>query len=294
MNLVVGATGVLGTEVCRLLREKGKAVRGLVRKTASEEKKQALIKMGVQLVEGDLKDRASLESACAGVDAILSTATSIVSRQNDDSLIKTDRDGHLALIEAAEKAGVSRFVFVSFSPIRYEFDLQTAKRAVEDRLQKSRMKYTILRPTFFQEVWLGPHLGFDAANRQARIYGDGTSKSSWISFRDVAKFAVLSLETPATENKILPLGGPEDLSPLEVVKIFEDVGGKRFNVEHVPEEVLRSNFQAATDSTARTFAGLTLSYVDGERIPMQDILKMMPVRLRSIRDYANSVLGSNS
>jgi NADH dehydrogenase len=289
MILVVGATGVLGTEICRLLREKGKNVRGLARTTSAPEKKQRLKDLGVELVDGDLKDAASLENACKGVDSIVSTATSIVSRQDDDSLITTDRDGHLSLIDAAEKAGVKRFVFISFPPIPFDFPLQTAKRDVEARLEKGGMAYTILQPTLFHEIWLGPHLGFDAANKTVRIYGEGKNKISWISFRDVAKFAVLSLETNQAENRKIPLGGPEPLSPLEVVQIFEDVWGEKFKVEFVPEAALRAQYEAATEPIPRTFTALMLSYATGGAVDMRDVLQWMPVQLRSIRDYAQDV-----
>jgi uncharacterized protein YbjT (DUF2867 family) len=286
MNLVIGATGVLGTEICRLLRERGKPVRGLVRVSAASEKKETLRGMGVELSEGDLKDTSSLEKACEGVENIVSTATSIVSQQPGDSLLKTDRDGHLALIDAAEKSGVRRFVFISFPPSDLEFPLQTAKRAVEQRLQKSNLTYTILQPTLFQEVWLGPHLGFDAAAGNVRIYGSGENKISYISFRDVARFAVLSLENPVTENKVIPLGGPESLSPLEVVKIFEEVTGRPLQVEHVPEEALKAQYQAATEEVPRTFAGLMLFCTTDSIIDMKELLQSMPGKLQSVRDYA--------
>jgi uncharacterized protein YbjT (DUF2867 family) len=288
MNLVVGATGILGTEICRLLRERGKPVRGLVRITSANEKKEALRGMGVELSEGDLKDTSSLEKACAGVENIISTATSIVSQQPGDTLMKTDRDGHLALVDAAEKAEVRRFVFISFPPSDLEFPLQTAKRAVEERLKKSKLIYTILQPTVFQEVWLGPHLGFDAATGNVRIYGSGKNKISYISFRDVARFAVLSLENPATENKAIPLGGPEGLSPHEVVKIFEEVTGRPFHVEHVAEETLRAQYAAATEDVPRTFAALMLYCTKDSIIEMKDVLQLMPTKLQSVRDYAGA------
>ncbi len=288
MNLVIGATGVLGTEICRLLRERGKPVRGLVRASAAAEKKEALRKMGVEFSQGDLKDAFSLEKACQGVENIVSTATSIVSQQPGDSLMKTDRDGHLALIGAAEKAGVRRFVYISFPPIPLEIPLQTAKRGVEERLKNSSLTYTILQPTVFQEVWLGPHLGFDAASGNVRIYGSGQNKISWISFRDVAQFAVLSLENQATENKVIPLGGPESLSALEVVKVFEEVTGRPFKVEHVPEEALRAQYEAATDPIPQTFTGLMLYCTTDTIIDMNEVLQWMPVKLQSVRDYAGA------
>jgi NADH dehydrogenase len=78
---------------------------------------------------------------------------------------------------------------VSFPQTDVDFPLQSAKRAVEDRLKSSGLTYTILQPTFFMEVWLSPALGFDAANAQAQIYGTGENKMSWISYKDVARFA---------------------------------------------------------------------------------------------------------
>ena len=286
MNLVVGATGVLGMEICRLLAGDGKPVRALVRPTSAEGKKAELRKLGIELAEGDLKDPYSLEKACRNVESIISTATSIVSKQDGDSLAKTDRDGQLALIDSAEKQDVKRFIFISFPPTPAEFPLQSAKRDVEKRLKNSKLDFVILQPTLFQEVWLGPHLGFDAVAGKARIYGSGTNKISWISFRDVAQFAVRSLETPATINQVIQLGGPESLSPLEVIKIFEQKTGRTFQVEYVPEDALKAQYESATDPTQKTFAGLMLNYASGAVIDMGPVLKMMPAKLRSIEDYA--------
>src|ERR1041384_755644 len=114
MVLVVGATGFLGMEVCRQLRSAGKPVRGLVRGTSDPAKVDELRRLGVELVRGDLKDAASLPSACAGVQTVISTASSTLSRQEGDSIDSVDRRGQLALIDAARAAGVAHFVFVSF------------------------------------------------------------------------------------------------------------------------------------------------------------------------------------
>jgi len=62
MNLVVGATGILGSEICWRLMERGKPVRGLVRTTSAQSKLDTFEQLGVALVYGDLKDRVSLRS----------------------------------------------------------------------------------------------------------------------------------------------------------------------------------------------------------------------------------------
>jgi NADH dehydrogenase len=89
------------------------------------------------------------------------------------------------------------------------FPLQDAKRAVETRLRESGLTYTILQPTYFVEAWLSPGVGFDYPNRKATIYGTGENPISWISYADVARFAVACLDNPASRNATLELGGPE-------------------------------------------------------------------------------------
>ncbi len=286
MNLIVGATGTLGGEICRLLAEQGKAVRALVRETSHPEKVAHLSDLGAEVVRGDLKDRASLAAACRTASAIVSTASSTHARQEGDSIESVDRDGQLNLIEAAEEAGVKHFVLISFPNVDADFPLQSAKRAVEDRLRRGRMTYTILQPTFFAEVWLSPALGFDPANGTAQIYGGGHNKISWISFQDVAKFAVAALDNPRATNAVIKLGGPDALSPLEVVRLAEQAVGNKVVVQHVPEDALRAQLGAATDSLQQSFAGLMLYYARGDAIDMAETLRTLPVQhLKSVREY---------
>jgi NADH dehydrogenase len=292
MVLVAGSTGFLGREICRRLRARGTEVLGLVRSSSDTAAVAALHAAGARTHVGDVKDRASLEAACRGTDTVISTVTATRSRADGDSLESTDHGGQLNLVDAAQSAGVRRFVFVSFSGrIGGDDALTAAKRAVEQRIRESGMRYTILRPTYFMEVWLGPHLGFDAANATARVYGAGDNRISFISLADVAEFAVRALEAPAAENATIELGGPEALSPHEVIRIFEEVGGRPFRVEHVPESALEAAKASATDSLQRTFATLSLGYARGDVVPMHDTLQRIPVPLGSVRDYARKVLG---
>jgi len=290
MILVVGATGLLGRDICRRLRAAGKPVRALVRRTADRAKVDELERSGATLVRGDLKDRASLDAACRGMDTVITTASTTVSRQEGDSIQTVDQEGQMRLVDAAKAAGVTRFLYVSYSHgIDVDCPLATAKRAVEDHVKQSGMTYTILAPSVFMEIWLSPALGFDAANAQARIYGSGTNPISWISLGDVAQFVVLALDHPAARNAILELGGPAAISPLEVVRAFEQTGGRPFTVEHVPEEALRAQRTAATDPLQQSFAALMLAYALGNSIDMRSTLKTFPVPLVSVKEYARRI-----
>src|SRR5678816_2861452 len=141
-----------------------------------------------------------------------------------------------------------------------EFPLQTAKRTVEQSLIESGMGYTILQPTMFMEIWLSPAVGFNYPEGKAAIYGDGKNKLCWVSLHDVAALAIASLDNPAATNKIFEIGGPEALSPLEVVSIFEESSGRSFAVEHIPVEALLAQKEAAPDALSQSFASLMIAY----------------------------------
>jgi len=286
MYLVVGATGLLGSEICRLLAAEGKPARALVRPTSDQNKVAELESFNVEIALGDLKNRATLDAACQGASVVISTASSTLSRQEGDSIQTVDLEGQLNLIDAAKAANVGRFVLVSFPQVDVEFPLQDAKRAVEDHLKNSGLGYTILQPTCFMEVWLSPASGFDAAKAKAQIYGSGENKISWISYKDVAKFAIASLDNSAARDAVIGLGGPEALSPLEVVRIFEKQTGRKFDVQHVPEAALREQKDSAGDPIEQSFAGLMLYYSRGDIIDMQETLREFPAQLTSVRDFA--------
>ena len=291
MNLVVGATGTLGGEICSRLAQAGKPVRGLVRPSSNLEKIAALEKLGVELATGDLTDPASLDAACRGVTTVYSTATAIQSREEGNTLDRVDREGQANLIVAARKAHVRRFVFLSFRGTNdFDFPLQAAKRATAERLKKSGTPWTVIEASVFMEIWLGPHLGFDAQNGKARVFGSGDKKISWVSYRDVAALAIAAAQSPEAENRVIEVGGPEALSHHDVIRIFEERSGRKFEVEHVPEEALEAMRANAKSPVEETFAGLMLFVGRGDEIDMRPTLARYPVRLTTVREYAERVL----
>ncbi len=290
MILVVGATGLVGSEVCHRLTRRGETVRALVRMTSSREKVEALQSCGVELCVGDLKDPQSIVAACRGVNAVISTASSTLARQPGDSIQSVDAAGQLNLVEAAKQAKVGRFLFVSFRRTPgISFPLGDAKQQVENAV--TSLNFTVIQASWFMEVWLSPALGFDYMNPAARIYGPGTNPISWVSFRDVAEICAVALRHPAAERKTIEFGGPEALSPLEVVTRFERIGGRPFRLEHVSEQALVAQFEGATDSLQKSFAALMLGYLHGNAMNMGSVVDTFGIKLTTVDDYARSVLG---
>ncbi len=189
--LVVGSTGLLGTQIVQQLVSSGCTVRALVRHSSGPARVAALKSARAQVVYGDLKDEASIAAACEGVGTVVSTATSLLSRTEGDSIDSVDLRGQLNLVGAAERASVGHFVFISFPPIALDFAFQRAKRAVEARLRESALSFTIIQAASFAEIWLGPFLGFNPFCGRAKFFGDGTRPTSWISMADVASFAAV-------------------------------------------------------------------------------------------------------
>ena len=287
--LVVGATGFVGRQVAQKLRRQGESVRALIRGGDSHPKVQPLRAAGIEVVNGDLTVPGTLEPACRGISTVVTTATSMPTAAND-GLRRVDLDGTMALIEAAERAGVKRFVYISYSGnIQIASPLETAKRTCENRLLRSSMQTVILRPSYFAEVWLSPALGFDFVSGAIRIYGSGEAKGSYISAFDVADFAVVAAVGEEDEHTILEMGGPQPLSQLDAVKIFEQALEKKFQLQHVPAEALQQQY-SSPDPLQKTFAALTLGYIQGGEIKgAQETAKKYGIRLTSVGDYASRV-----
>lgn len=291
MILVIGATGYVGHEICRRLVLRGERVRALVRKTSALDRVETLRSCGVEICLGDLKDFDSIKNLFTGVEAVISTASSTISRQLGDSIESVDAAGQMNLVNTAKAANVKRFVFVSFRQAPgLSSPLGDAKREVENAI--ATMNFTVVKASWFMEVWLSPALGFDYAQGTARIYGAGTNPVSWVSFRDVAEMCAVALRHPMAMRQTIEFGGPEALSPLEVVKRFEKISGKSFILEHITEQALREQYEQATDSMEKTFATLMLGYVYGDAINMEPVMEQFGIKPLGLDDYARGVLGN--
>lgn len=111
--LLTGGTGFVGSEVARLLVERGDLVRAVVRDPA---RAAALTDLGCELVEADLADEAALFTACRGVQAVVHGASLWELGVSDDrraDLVDTNVCGTERMLGAALAAGVPRAVYVS-------------------------------------------------------------------------------------------------------------------------------------------------------------------------------------
>lgn len=231
MILVAGATGSVGSRIARSLLTADEPVRALARAAADT---TSLRGAGADVVAGDLKDRASLARACAGVRALVTTAS--VSKRGDDSVENVDLRGNRSLIDAAREAGVEHFVLVSTvgaSP-QHPMPLFRAKGEAEEHLKGSGMQWTVLRPAPFMDVWFGMLVELPLFSGQpVTLVGESRRRHSFIAEQDVAAFAVAALGNPHARNRTLAIGGPEAVTFREVVHAYEAAMGRSIEVRSV-------------------------------------------------------------
>ena len=242
-------------------------MRALVRSGASSSVRGGLRAVGVAEMEGDLERPETLARCLDGVDVIVSTASSFPHDPRPNAIDLVDRRGQLALVDAAEAAGVQRVVYLSFPPAALDSPFQRAKREVEDRLRVANLKYSILQPGNFMDVWFTQELGLDLASRSMQLYGGGVSPLAWITVADLASVVVQAVRDEAYTATTVAFGNGEALSQAAVLEIVERLSGESFERVEVLESELEKMRVAATNPTEESIACILLDVIEPSILP---------------------------
>lgn len=239
--LIVGATGTLGRQIARQALDEGLSVRCLVR---SFNRASFLRKWGAELVRGDLCDPSTLPPALEGVTHVIDAATARVT--DSLSIKEVDWQGKVALIQAAQQAGVERFIFCSIlnNPDYPEVPLMEIKRCTELFLAESGLNYTVLQLAGFMQGLIGQYAIPILDNQPVWITGKA-APIAYANTQDIAKFAIRALSVPETENKTFPVVGTRAWSAEEIVALCERLSGRNARITRAPLGLLRAVRKAA-------------------------------------------------
>jgi uncharacterized protein YbjT (DUF2867 family) len=142
--LITGATGQQGGAVIRHLLKRGQKVRALTR---NPQKADELKRLGAEVSQGDLSDRASLDNALTDIKKMFLVTTPYES--GVDGEIQQGING----ADAAKTAGVEHIVFTSVGSADRDTGIPhfESKWKVEQHIREISLNATFLRPVFFME-----------------------------------------------------------------------------------------------------------------------------------------------
>jgi uncharacterized protein YbjT (DUF2867 family) len=284
MILIVGATGNLGGMIARKLLARGREVRILVR---SGSQYQSLVEAGAQPVTGDLRNRASLDVACKGIETIITTAAARVT-EDEATTRSIELQGYYNLIDAAREAEVHHFIYPSalgadpHSPIPY----LAYKGKVEEALRLSGIPYTILEPDWIMDSWFMFFVYGQAVQGQpVWVVGEGRDRHGPVAAQDLVAFAVAAIDYSGSRNKVIPICGPQAISLRDMARVCERLLGKPVTLQ---------SFTAGEPPPGwpPLFVQLMLGYATDLFVEIAEVAREFGLRLTSLDEYIKGVLAS--
>ena len=245
MILVAGGTGFLGRAIVAALRHDGHEVRVLSRGGGANPWSED---RGVEVVEGDVREAATLTDAVAGCDTVVVAVQfpghPVEVPKKGLTYDEFDRLGTENLVAAAKKAGARRLVYLSGVNVgqgRHE-EWFVAKDRAEAAVSGSGIAYTIIRPSWVygpRDRTMNRFAMFARMLPFVPLPGPGTAKVQPVHVDDVGFVVARALATPAAENQVIEIGGPQLLSFRQIVRIMLEVMGVRRFLLPTPTPVVK-------------------------------------------------------
>ncbi len=254
---VTGGTGFIGSHLVDSLLEQGHEVRALVRRSSNL---RWLDGKPVQLVEGDVRDAASLEALLSNADMVYHIAGVVKSRDREgyyDGNVKATGN----MLEAAQRfaPNLRRFLYVSSQtvagpsvsldrPVREDDTPQPittygrSKWAAEQLVHtwRDRLPWTIVRPP----AMYGPrdteiYIYFQAISRGLNsIIGFDEKRLSLLHSADLIRGMMLAAESPSSVGETYFIASEEFYSWPQVGRITATAMGKRYITLRLPHTIV--------------------------------------------------------
>jgi uncharacterized protein YbjT (DUF2867 family) len=252
MLLLTGATGQVGEALLGRLLEEGEEVRCLVR----DPRRLGARRVRVQIVMGDLADPRSFRNAMKGVDTVVHLAGP-KRDQKKASIEETVGIGTWRLVQAAERAGAGRFLFLSTLGARKSSGARylRAKAFAEEAVREAG-EARAAGGAGMETVVFAPSLVYAPGDRRLKaierlaatpivpMSGRGRAEYQPICAQDVAECIVNALKGGASGGargadggagkSRRELAGPQRLSHEEIVREAIRATGRSRPLVHVP------------------------------------------------------------
>jgi uncharacterized protein YbjT (DUF2867 family) len=268
--LAVGAAGKFAGLVVPELAKRGVTVRGLVK---DEKQGDDVRRHGArQIAVGDLSSRSSVRAALDGVDSVFYIAPAFL--PNEANVGK-------AMVEAAQQAGVRRFVFSSvIHPILSALENHAAKAPVEEAILTSGMEYSFLHPTvFFQNYTQGwPKIAETGVLAEPWSID---SRFSRVDYRDVAEVAAIALAEDRLLYGTFELCSEGHFDRQDVAAIIGKVLGRDIKADKIDPDKAASGSGGQATGLKKMFDWYDARGIRGCALTLRAILGREPRSLRA-------------
>jgi uncharacterized protein YbjT (DUF2867 family) len=202
---------------------------------------RALVGHGTEVVAGDLDDRASVARALDGVYGVYS-----VQSRTEEGIGAEIRQG-IALADAARRENVSHLVYSSVGSADQHTGVPhfDSKFQIEEHIRTLGIPYTMIRPVFFMENWLGLRAGMPPGTLTLPLKPD--TRLQMIAVDDIGAFVAMAFEFPGRwRDHALDIAGDE-LSMNQIAQALGRVLGEDLKYVQAPWDIFEQ--QAGQEMT---------------------------------------------
>jgi len=260
---VTGATGFLGSHVAEQLAARGDAVRALARPGSA---RSHLDSLHVEIVAGDLRTPADWMPSLEGIDVVFHCAAVVGDWGRWPDFEAVSVGGTRAIVEAAARGGVKRFVHLSSTavyglrqvrgrrvdedaPLRgdslrwgyYGRAKVAAERIVREAHDRGRIECTLLRPAIVygpRDRTVLPRLAYLLRAGRLRIAGNGENRVHLLYAADLADAALRAAEAPTATGRAYNLDGDERVTQRGFLEAVAAITGAPLPTRSAPLALL--------------------------------------------------------
>ena len=269
--LVTGGAGFIGSNIAEKLLKEGHFVRVLDNFFSGKRENLNFINefnlsKNFELIEGDIRDKSACEKACAGLDYVLHQAAlrSVPkSLKEPESYNDVNINGTLFMLQAASKAKIKRFVFVSSSSVYGDTDKFPER---EDAYPLLISPYALSKLTgeyycrIFSEFFnletvclryfnvFGQRQALDdeyavaipkfihciLRDEQPPIFGTGKQSRDFTFIENVVQANILAATVPGIKHEVFNVANGKDNTVLELVDSLNKIIGKNIQPKLLP------------------------------------------------------------
>lgn len=264
MNIILGASGQVGSALAEKLIEKNEPVRAVIR---DKEKAGNLERISIEVCIADYFDEKALKQALQGGDLIFVLTPE--TKKSEDILgdTKTLLKNYRSAIESSPIKKVVGLSSIGAQHASGTGNLQMSYM-LEQAFSGMPVHQIFVRPTYYYSNWL-PYLSTVREQGILPTFFPADLKITMISPIDVAEYIADIIARDMEGLQIYELEGPEAYSSIDVAKTFGEVLDRKIEARQIPRAEWKETLQQIgfTEDAIKNFIEMTEAVIDGKTRP---------------------------